>query len=211
MDVVYIKEKNHLASDESLKYSIRSLEKYMVDLGAIYVVGEKPKNAPLAKFIPVEDKYKKDWQNRFHKVFEACKDEQLSSDFLLIEDTTIMLKTFTGSEYPFFRAKNKDGGPNGMHCFQLKCPIKLNKEWYMRMPIQPDTKGEYAPRSFYCNFYRAPSVPGEDINVRVGKSLPPAAKQLQGKPWCSVSSQNIADPDFNVHLKNTFPDMSSVE
>jgi len=192
-------------------YSIRALEKYMADMGAVYIVGQKPKNAPLAKHLPHQTSLPKEWQKHMHAVLCACSDSQITDEFLLVDDTTIMLQPFTGEDYPFYRTKNGDGGPNGMFSFQLKCPIRINKEWYMRMPIQPDTKGDYAPRSFYCNFYRAPSYPAEDVRLRTGRSGAPISEQLKNKLWLILANDTLADPTALRWLETTFPKPSAVE
>ena len=211
MDIVYVLDKKKPASTDALKFSIRALEKYMADMGAVYVVGLKPKNAPLAKHIDSDEPHSKDWQNYMHNVILAATDDYITDEFLLIDDTTIMLQPFNGEDYPFYRAKNGDGGPNGTYNFQLTCPIRINKEWYTQMPIKPDTKGDYAPRTFYCNFFRAPSYPADDVILRVGQSVAPIDAQLKNKPWVSLPNNALADPEVREYFDKLLPKPSSME
>jgi len=135
MDVVFINKEKQLGTSAAFKYAARSLQKYMGDLGSIYIVGEMPEHARFAKHIPHKSIFDKDWQNQMHAVLAACSDKQITEEFLLVSTTTIMLDAFTGADYPFYRAKNGDGGPNGMYNFQLNCPIRINKLWFTKMPI----------------------------------------------------------------------------
>lgn len=211
MDVVYILGKGSLSDDKELKYSIRSLHKNMLDMGAVYVVGEKPKTAPLAKHIPAEDKYPKKWQNMLHKVNLACQDSQITDDFLLMNDDFFMLEPFMGSEFPFYRTKTGDGGPNGTNNFSVHCPIRINKDWFSKMPLDPDMKGDFSPRSFYCNFYRAPSTPTEDHILRIGKGMKTIDEQLDKKPWFSIGNNAMLSTEFLEFLTSEYPAPSTTE
>jgi len=211
MDVVYIIDQTRPINTDALKYSIRALQKNMSDLGSIYIVGPRQKAAPLAKYLNYKPEYKKDWQNHMAAIHCACSDEQLTDEFLLVEETTIMLQAFTGADYPFYRAKHGDGGPNGMHNFNLKCPVRINKEWFTQIPLNINTKGDYNSRTFYCNYYRAPSYPAENVALRFGNGTPTITDQLRNKPWLMLNNDTLADPDAAWWISDTFPDPSSIE
>ena len=211
MDVVYILGHGSLSADEEIKYSVRSLERNMLDLGAIYVVGSKSKYLPWVKHISAYDEYPEKWKNMLYKVRLACEDEQITDEFLLMNDDFFMLEPFHGSEYPFYRAKRGDGGPNGMYSFQLHCPMRINKEWFLQMPLSLDMSGTYSPRSFYANFFRAPATPGEDCILRVGEGVKSFDEQVAGRDCFSIGDTLMTDKDFRMWLDQLFPEASRVE
>jgi len=211
MDVVYIIDQSRPASTDALKYSIRAIQKYMDDLGSIYIVGPRQKVAPLAKYLDIKPTYKKDWQNQMAAILCASSDEQLTDEFLLVDPSTIMLQNFTGEAYPFYRAKHGDGGPNGMHNFDLKCPVRINKQWFTQIPLNINTKGDYNCRTFYCNYFRAPSYPSENVVLRYGKGTMTISDQLRNKPWLMLKNDCLADPDAAWWIDDTFPDPSATE
>ena len=211
MDVVYIIDQTRPINTDALKYSIRALQKNMSDLGSIYIVGPRQKAAPLAKYLDFKPEHEKDWQNQLAAILCACNDVQLTDEFLLVDIKTIMLQPFIGDDYPFYRTKSGDGGPNGMYNFDLTCPVRLNKNWVSQLPITPKTKGDYNPRTFYCNYFRAPSYPADNVYLRYGNDMPTISEQLCNKPWFALKNNCLPDPEITWWLAHRFPDPSTTE
>ncbi len=211
MDVVYILGTGSLANDNEIRYSLRSLQEHMADLGTVYVIGESVPFLPGVVHIPAKDIYPKKWQNAMHKTLIACGLADLSDEFLLMNDDFFINEPFVGADFPFYSVKGADGGPNGRLSFQLHCPIRFNKDWYNKMPLTPDSGGEYSPRSFYCNFYAAPPTPYNDCIVRHGFGLAPFYEQIKGRPWFSISNGTMCDPEFYSWLSYKYPIPSRYE
>lgn len=211
MDAVYILGSGSLSNNDEIRFSVRSLQTHMEDLNDVYVIGEKPKRMPGVNHIPCEDKHKKKWQNAMEKTRRACEIEALSDEFLLMNDDFFMLAPFVGAEFPFYARKNVDGGQNGRHHFGIHCPIRIKKDWYQQMPIQPDSPGEYSPRSFYCNFYGAPPKFIHDAIFREGVGMPSFDNQSAGKKFFTICDSTMCDSGFREWIELLFPNRSRYE
>ena len=79
------------------------------------------------------------------------------------------------------------------------------------MPIQPDSAGEYSPRSFYCNFYGAPPKFIEDVILREGEGVPSFDVQSAGKKFFTIGDSIMCDAEFVMWLDQLFPTHSRFE
>jgi len=211
MDAVYILGKGSLADDEELRFSIRSLCKNMLDLRNIYVVGELPKFLRNVHHIPCEDRHEKRWKNAFEKTRLASTTDGITDEFLLMNDDFIMLSEFEGAEFPFYAVKNGAGGCNGKTDFQIHCPIRYKKEWYQFLPLSLDMKGDFSPRSFYCNFYGAPPTFIQDKIMTHGDGVPDFNTQIQGLDFISLNNSIMLDTSFNQWLHELLPERCRFE
>lgn len=76
-----------------LRYNLRSLEKNFKNLGKVFIVGYKPKWAKNIVHVPCEDLYNDNKDaNLFTKIYQGCKREDLSENFLRISDDQLLLK-----------------------------------------------------------------------------------------------------------------------
>lgn len=88
MDLVYIIKKGEINSD--LRYSLRSVEKF-VPHDKIWIVGYKPFWVTNVKHIPVEQTENK-WKNSVKNILAACNCENISDDFVLMNDDFFAIK-----------------------------------------------------------------------------------------------------------------------
>lgn len=183
----------------------------MLDLGKVFIVGASVDFLPGAVHISAEDEYKEAWKNALHKTLLAAQNPDISPDFLLMNDDFFLTEDFVGSEFPYYILKNSNGGLSGMHYFGIHCPIKINRELYRKMPLSPLMSGTYSPRSFYGNFYRFPTTPVADSVLRTGTGLRSFDEQLNGRPFFSISDQDMLDFHFVEWLHGRFPVPSSFE
>lgn len=211
MDAVYILGTGSLSQNEELRYSVRSLARHMLDLRDVYIVGEPADFLPSVIHIPAQDSYPRAWQNALHKTRLACALEQISDEFLLMNDDFFMLSDFLGSEFPFYALKNSDGGPNGRHSFAVHCPIRLKKEWYLKMPISVELSGHRSPRSFYANFFGAPPVFVDDFILRPDTKNTPLDLQLSGRDFFSIDNACMLDRVFVSWLSELYSEPSRFE
>lgn len=106
IDVVYILGTGSAWNNNEIRFSLRSIEKYGLDTGNIFIVGEKP--AFLSNniiHIPASDIYNPMVNadgNIAHKVGLACADKRLSENFLFINDDHILLKPVNLKSIPYY-------------------------------------------------------------------------------------------------------------
>lgn len=211
MDVVYILGTGSLVNNEEIRLSIRSLESNMKDLRDIYIVGELPDFLQNIKHIPANDGSIYKYINAYHKVLNACKNENISDEFLLMNDDFFMTREFLGAEFPFYALENSNGGACGANSFHIHCPIRIQKEWFQKMPIDLSFKSCKSPRTFYANFYKAPPKFCNDFVVRAGDGCRNFDEQIKNKPLFSISDTAMLYPSFIKWLNKLYPVPSSFE
>lgn len=211
MDVVYILGKGSEANNQEIVYSLRSLCINMLDLRNVYVVGDCPDFLTDIRHIACEDSHDKKWKNALEKTRIAATTDGITDEFLLMNDDFFALEPFMGAELPFYAVKNGNGGCNGRNDFQVHLPIRLNKEWYEKMPLSLEMKGDWSPRSFYCNFYGAPPTYIDDPIVRVGNNLPDFDTQIKNKGFFSISNSAMHSAEFMLWLHDLYPDPCKFE
>ena len=211
MDVVYILGSGSLVKNEEIRFSIRSLEAHMLDLRNIYIIGEDPEILTAVKKIPSGDSFPEKWKNAYHKIIRACSIPEISEEFLLMNDDFFMLEPFSGAEFPFYDLKGSNGGTEGLNSFHIHSPLRIKKEWYQKMPFDPTAKGHHSPRTFYCNFYKAPPTFCDDFILRAGEGCKDFNAQIKGKPLFSISDTSMLYAPFLVWLGKLFPNPSRFE
>lgn len=211
MDVVYILGKGSPRNDLELLFSIRSLKKHMKDLGRIYIVGEHPSWIKGVGHIPCPDPYEKHWQNALYKIKKACEYDPISTDFLLMNDDFFMLQDFTGADFPYYSNNKLQGGCNGLLSFAVHAPMKINKDFFKILPLTPDQKGEWSPRSLYGNFFKCKPTPCNDFVVNVNHPKLDLHTQILGKPLISTGHDAILNNDFCILLEAYYPEPSEYE
>ena len=82
MDFVYIIKPGEKGTE--LRYSLRSIAKHYPN-HKVWIVGYKPKWLQNVNYLPTEQKGTK-WSNSTSNVIEACKCEEISEDFILMND-----------------------------------------------------------------------------------------------------------------------------
>jgi hypothetical protein len=211
MDIVYILGKGSPRNDLELLFSLRSVKKYMTDLGKVFIIGEKPTWLKNVVHIPCPDPYEKHWQNAHYKIRKACEQEALSSDFLLMNDDFFMLREFSGFNYPAYSRQDMDGGCNGPYSFAVHAPMKMNKSLYLQMPLDLKQNGTWSPRSLYGNFFKCEPIFTKDFNINVNHPKLDIHSQILGKPLISTGHDAILNNDFCVLLESYFPEPSEFE
>ena len=103
-DVVYPIGNGSGWRNNELRFSLRALEQYGVNVGQIFIVGILPDFLTSTIInLPVKDIYNPSVNadgNIIHKVLCACEDERLSEDFLFINDDHILLRSTDLKDIP---------------------------------------------------------------------------------------------------------------
>lgn len=100
-DIVYIVSDKTKNNHFDLRFSIRSVQKYLSQqVNDIYIVGYKPKWIKDVKHIPAKDSFQFKSTNIINKILLACKNQNISQNFLLMADDYIITKSFNIQEMP---------------------------------------------------------------------------------------------------------------
>lgn len=87
-DLVYIVKPEE--RNEDLKYSLRSIDKF-VPHNRVWIVGYKPSWVNNVGYIPVAQTGNK-WKNSVNNIIKACECEQISDNFILMNDDFFAIK-----------------------------------------------------------------------------------------------------------------------
>lgn len=103
MDIVYVLGTGSSWRDNEIRFSLRSLEKNLLDFGKVFIVGECPGFLQNVIHIPAKDIFEPGLNadgNIITKVLAACKDERLSDDFLFINDDHLVINPIVAADVP---------------------------------------------------------------------------------------------------------------
>ena len=193
IDILYIKGKKSDNEDLEMKYSLRSLERYVMDYGRIFITGECPDFIDQKKvvFTPAND-IGTPMTNHWWKVFKTIQMTDISDNFVLMYDDIF----FTGPTYlidypPYqrgFLGEQHTGSASYRACleetkkwleskglpwydYELHIPFIYNREKFMKMGA---TEGR-AVRSTYGNMFLEPPMHSPyrtDIKIRATDEHP---------------------------------------
>ncbi len=92
IDAVYPYRDSSNWEGNELKYSIRSLAEHFGPLRHIWIVGDKPDWLQGVRFLPFADPYRANKDaNIINKVLGACLEDELSQEFVLMNDDIYLL------------------------------------------------------------------------------------------------------------------------
>jgi len=216
MDIVYICRKG---DNEELRYSLRSVEKFSPN-HRVWVVGHKP-SWYTGNFIPIEDESTK-FNNIRLAMLEVCKTEEISDDFVLMNDDFFLTKpidrfvTYNGGLLIDKINRYRQINPNGTYLILLKktfrhlrsvgiknpidydihVPMVFNKEKLLPIAYMP-----FKPRSLYGNLLQIASETITDVK-RYDSASSMSSLSYTENEYPFLSSE---DKSFEM-LKNTVLD-----
>lgn len=233
MDLVYILGTGSVWQNNELRYSLRSVEKNVLDLGKVFIVGEYPEWLQKAIHIPCPDTYITKWKNAYVKVSKACECPEISREFLLMNDDFFILHPIIAKNYPFYFFTTI--GPKkslkravfqttpritsdflrrpaeSFLNFSVHRPVRIDKKLYLDMP-KPDMRMVgFSPRSFYCNFYRVNGLNCKEGNLTPLSSEKDFERLSKGRTDVSVFSHTAKSGVFQQWINDKFPFPSSFE
>ena len=103
MDLVYVLGTGSSWRNNEIRFSLRSIEKNMKNIGKVFVVGECPDFLQNVIHIPAKDIFDPALNadgNIITKVLAACSDERLSDEFLFINDDHLVLREMNIENVP---------------------------------------------------------------------------------------------------------------
>jgi hypothetical protein len=163
--------------NNELRYSLRSIEKYLKNYRNIYIIGECPDFIQGVIHIPLKDKSNHQ-KNIMLKILEACNDKLITQEFLFWNDDFFLLKEVDAPTYPYYfntwlvQAIENRMQTNGgdMYCrqmtntfklfedktpfhFDIHCPIIYDKDHFKELVSKEDwsIRDGYIIKSMYAN------------------------------------------------------------
>ena len=129
MDVIIPLSTGSYWNDSELRYCLRSLDKYFLDLGEIYLVGGKPTWIKNVNHIPIQDNYP---DNKgaciINKITILCINNRISDDFLFMSDDHCMLIPMRSKDIkPYYTYDLKNHRLNFENKLWKKCLTNLRK------------------------------------------------------------------------------------
>lgn len=104
MDIVYIVGKGSRWENNELRYSLRSIDKYGIGVGNIFIIGTVPNfiNRANVTCIEMEDATQYPAKNVYHKIKAAVECDKVSPFFLLSSDDHFFVRPTDFINYPLY-------------------------------------------------------------------------------------------------------------
>lgn len=222
MDIVYILGKGSVWEDNEIRFSLRSIEKNISDLGNVFVVGERPHWLRNIIYIPASDPFERKWQNASWKIGKACRDNSVSSDFLLMNDDFFIVKPVEAKSYPYYctlsfslslnsavlkRLSNK----KGFSSFAVHRPFRYNKENFLKLPPPPMSALGFSLRTYYGNYYNLKGITCKDPLFSPLQNVKDFDRLILNYTDFSILSSTARSQTFRDWIRGRFPEPSRFE
>jgi len=236
IDVVYVVGTGSPWQDGELRFSLRSLEKFVSGIGNVYIVGHCPRWATNVFHLQYPDPFPCKERNIMLKMARICGHPDLSETWLSLHDDHFALDFQEAGEIPNYSggslermvAKAKPGNnwreavqnTNNVlksknlptHNFDIHTPILIDKE---KFPAIMDsynwkTPRGYVVKSLYANTIGLEPTPLIDIKLNQRYTYPDLVARLKGRPWFSTGNGGLSGHFKNL-LHAIFPEPSKYE
>ena len=233
IDVLYIKGKISPNYDEEMKYSLRSLEKYVSDVGRVFITGDCPLFVKKSSIIhTLENDIGVPTINHWWKVSQTIKKTDIGQKFVLMYDDIFFVKPTKLENYPFYCKGNledkpfegiyrkscgkayewlKNHGEETEDC-ELHIPCIYERDKFLELdkiyePIK-DKKDGMVVRSIYGNKFKHSLPLRRDIKIRLSNET---VEQVIGDADCFSVSDWVFNNNVYPWLKEHFPERSKYE
>jgi len=236
IDILYIKGKPSDNQDEEMKYSLRTLQRHVLDAGRVFITGQCPDfiNQEEVIFTPVED-IGAPMINHWWKVDQTIRKTDISQNFVLMYDDIFFVKDVKLSKYPLYNKgflwEIQTGGPvyqqslrnanewlyenyKTGYDFELHIPFIYNKTKFKRLrEVFEKIRGEYpgmAVRSVYGNLYQPDDkrIYRRDIKIRLPNEWP---QEVIGNADCFSVSDFAFQFRTKQYLEENYKERSKYE
>lgn len=237
MDVVYVLGKGSLWKDNELRYSLRSIEKYLTGYDQVYIVGERPEWLKTILHIPFADLPKRKEINIRNKILAACDAKDVSEHFIFFNDDHFLLKTLDVADIFYWhsgnleaKAANSEGSnkrkientielTGGETLFyDIHVPIIYNKYEFdkiMRHPSLNWDEHDYLVKTLYAAWADTEDVETYSkymsdckISIRTGYDV--IKEKIKDRLFFSVGPEGIK-ADMKRVLEELYPGKSKYE
>jgi hypothetical protein len=102
IDVVYVLGTGSKFNNHEIRFSLRSVEKHLRNMGNVWIVGEHHPGLKDVNFIKYPDKTTMPGTNIMLKLTRACEDLGISDDFLFFNDDHFLLTDYDAPLFPYY-------------------------------------------------------------------------------------------------------------
>ncbi len=224
IDIVYVLGKGSKWQDNELRYSLRSVEKYLSDYRNVYVIGECPEWAQNVIHIEYEDTHKNRESRIALKVLRSCQEQSISNRFLFMNDDHFFLSECSAVTFPYYKKmhlQDEASIPNlnhvyktsinntievllekgfGTHNFDIHTPIVYYKDKFKDVfdLYDWDKQYSYVVKSIYANSVGVHGTHMDDCKIMKQQTETELAYILLSRKIFSIS-----DGAINASLKKT--------
>ena len=237
IDLVYTLGTGSKWEDNELRYSLRSVEKHLHGHNNVYIVGVCPDWLTDVIHIPMGDLYgyNRD-RNIYAKIFTACRHNNISDDFLFMNDDHFFLRDFVTAEIPYYHKGRLSYAvelrPHGDNYrvtlnnayrylvkrnlptkhFDVHTPIIYNKKAFIRSlsVLDWEVYYGYVIKSVYANSLKIDGELIVDCKIDQSQTRENIIKRITGRPFFSIGDNAIND-DMKMVLQDLYPDPSRYE
>jgi len=232
IDLVYILGKGSRWSDNEIRYSLRSVEKYF-KCGNVFVIGERPEWMTGVIHIKAEDKNSNKLLNALEKYRIACTDKRISRKFILMNDDFFFLrevdKIENYSRGTIQKMIEKHPTQNGYYFkslvdtknklfglgfedpidFEIHAPMIFDKEDLMTVMGVIGTDKAYSLRSCYGNMMHL--EPKKVIDYKAANLAEFAFQLARDREFLSTNDGMVAESEFRFWIERKYRNISKFE
>lgn len=205
MDIIFPLGVSSKWNDNELRYSLRSIEKYITGYSNIWIIGQLPSFLKNVNHIPFEDMSQNKEANICRKVLRACQESSISDDFLFFNDDHFILQSFVADQLPYYYKGDLISLANsprrGIYYRAIRRTVReLQRRGFDTKHFDTHTPIIYNKQKF------TQVISQYDWDIRVGltvKSIYCNSLGIQGtkEPDCKINGLMIAEDIFEL-IKN---------
>lgn len=232
IDIVYILGTGSSWQDREIRYSLRSVEKYVAN-PRIFIIGQCPRWLTGINHIEAEDTDKNKIINARNKYLRAASCPDISDNFILMNDDFFILKEIT--EWPYYsrgtfhkmirRHPTKGGyyfkslrdtknrlielGIKEPVDFEVHCPMMFEKKMLLNVMENVGINNAYSLRSCYGNLVE---ITYDEVMDFKANNLAEFAHQVKmDREFLSISDGLVMHKEFTDWIQRKFPKPSKWE
>lgn len=235
MDIVIPLSDRSIWDHNELRFALRSAEKFIPDMGKVFIIGNKPHWIKNVINIVVQDKPEEVYKehNICNKVLAACKHNGVSNDFIFMNDDHFLLAPFTGDNYyqqslsatllkrasqdTYYRSLNNTLRSLQHYSlptlnFDIHCPIIYNKREFAKVVSLYDWEKScgYVIKSLYCNTLRLLGIVDMDLKINTQLNCFQLEALTMGRKFFSVGDGAVGG-ELATYLNYLYPKKSQFE
>jgi hypothetical protein len=221
--------------NNELRYALRSIEKHLHGYGIVYIIGDKPgwiTGVKNLQFKEVSLAVRKE-KNICMKVMEACLQQELSQEFIFMNDDHFFLNDVQASELPYYydgTIEERKHGVNEYNVYlktikntvkligtdalnyDVHCPVRFNQSVFLHIMNRVNWQQPYGylMKSLYCNGLSVTGTAMADMKINSRMNAADIWNVIDGRPWFSVGNAGLNDHVKEV-LQSLYPKPSCFE
>lgn len=237
MDIVYALGSGSNWDNNELRYSLRSVDKYVNHVGNVYLIGEKPKWIKNIIHIPMNDRPGVEWKefNIMQKILRACATPALSREFIFMNDDHFLLHVIPPLPFYYqqtllssmFKRRVQDTYHKALDNtyqalmrrdynvinYDIHVPIIYDKNLFADTVLSYDwntAPGGYVIKSLYCNTLGVKGQEVMDLKIKERMDCFKLEALTLGRKFFSIDDSSI-NLDMGTYLQYLYPIKSKYE